>query len=158
MGLLYLTLPTPGKLNSSWVILLPAGRVSHRKTASLKRRKRSGKPFMRNLNVRTLMLLKGEKGKNSSKQRLALCGKWDYWKPWVTSKTPIPPLMAQFTELCKGCPYCNIVPVNQYVLYIELFLCLYMHCPIIIIIMYMCWPNILSKRKISAILLTLFYM
>ena len=65
-----------------------------------------------------------------------MCGKWDYWKPWVTSKTPIPPLMAQFTELCKGCPYCNIVPVNQYVLYIELFLCLYMHCPIIIIIMY----------------------
>ena len=61
------------------------------------------------------MLLKGEKGKTSKKQRLTSGGKWDFWKPWVPSKTPVPPLLGQFTEPCEGCPHSNIVPVNWYV-------------------------------------------
>ena len=32
-----------------------------------------------------------------------------------TSKTPDSPFWAQFSVLCKGCPYCNLVPVNRYV-------------------------------------------
>ena len=56
------------------------------------------------------MLLKGEKVKV---QKLTLGGKWDFWNPWVTSKTPIPPLLGQFAEPCEGCPHNNIVPVNR---------------------------------------------
>ena len=59
---------------------------------------------------------KGEKGKDSQSKDLFLGGKWDHWKAWATSKTPLLPLLDTVHHtLSKGCLVSNLVPVNWYV-------------------------------------------
>ena len=42
-------------------------------------------------------------------------GKWDHWKPWVTSKPLFFHFWTQSITLSKGCLFSNFVPVYQYV-------------------------------------------
>ena len=133
--------PPPGwaKLVLGYLITRQAGRVSHGKIAKLQR-KCSRKTLFRSLNVQTLILLKGEKKtKALKKQRLMLGAQWDFGNPgspqkplflpfWASSQSPARAALQQY------CPcQCTL-----YSMYIWLFLCLYMHCSIIVIIMFMC--------------------
>ena len=60
-------------------------------------------------------------------------------------KNPSSPPFGPVHRALLGLPYNNIVPVNRYVHLI--FLCLYMHYPIIPIIMYTYWLIIPSKKE-----------
>ena len=72
-------------------------------------------------------------------------GKWDFWKPWVTLKTPVPPLLSQFTEHWEGCLTAILSLSSE---------CTFNYSmPVYAlfnnrhIIMYMCQPIIPSKKE-----------
>ena len=102
-------------------------------------RNRDEKLFIRNLNVRILMLLRGKTGKNSISGGF-IC-RWEVGLLETQNhlkKPPSSPFCTQSTILSKGCLLSNLVPISWYVFN---YLCACM-C------MYMCQPNILSKMKI----------
>ena len=101
-------------------------------------RKRKGKLFIRNLNVRTSTLSKD----------LFWAENGIIENPGSPQKPPFFPFRTQFTTPSKGCLFSNLVPV-----YLIIYVPIYALSFIIVIIMYVCWLNILSKKEISAALL-----
>ena len=109
-----------------------AGRDSHRKVAGFNKKKE-----------RKIVYPKLKCTDINIKQGFILGGKWDYWKPWVTSKTPVPARAAYsaILSLSIGMYVYLIISVPIFAL------------PYILIIMYVYWLNIPSKKEIYAALL-----
>ena len=55
-----------------------------------------------------------KKGENSQSKDLFLGRKWDYWKPWVTSKTPALPLLDTVHQTQQGLPIQQSCPKAFY--------------------------------------------
>ena len=76
-------------------------------------------------------------------------GKWDYWKPWVTSKTLVLPLSDTVHHTQQGLPIQQSCPcqlVCMFIYSVPIYALSY-----IVIIMYMYLPTVHSKREISTV-------